>query len=238
MTNSISLVKHIHKTSRDGADRYNKNISSDEEWSHIIDEVKQQEPSDPMAPKERIIAFSNKFQHTTKEAQVKEKSAQLKDQFSTTDQYFKFANGMIKDKVEKIKQLKDNEERFSGEMNLLQNRIKTRYELEKLNPKYATENDARSLLSILEEEFERMKDKLLYRELIVQKTKDEIAKKRAQIDKVKDDLKNRPHRLQKEISDPIATLKEELIRAGIPPTDKIFQIIDKISDRLSTRFFP
>lgn len=190
MPKIIPLVKHIHKTSRDGADRYNKNISTDEEWSHITGEAKQQEPSDPMAPKDRIIAFSNKFHHTTKEAQVREKSAELKDQISTTDQYFKFANGTIKDKLDKIKQLKEDEDKFSGELNLLQNRIKTRYELEKLNPKYATENDARSLLSILEEEFEQMKDKLLYRELIVQKTKDEIAKKRAQIDKVKQDLKN------------------------------------------------
>lgn len=232
MTNSISLVKHIHKTSRDGTDRYNKNISSDEEWSHITGEIKQQEPSDPMAPKDRIIAFSNKFHHTTKEALVREKSEQLKDQINTTNQYFKLANGMIKDKVDKIKQLKDNEERFSGELNLLQNRIKTRYELEKLNPKYATENDARSLLSILEEEFERMKDKLLYRELIVQKTKDEIAKKRAQIEKVKEDLKNKLYRMQKPISDPIETLKEELTLVGIPPNDRIFQIIDEISDKL------
>lgn len=227
------MAKHIHKTSREGADRYNKNISSDEEWSHITGEAKQQESSDPMAPKERVIAFSNKFHHATKEALVKEKSEQLKDQINTTNQYFKLANGMIKDKVERVKQLKDNEERFSGELNLLQNRIKTRYELEKLNPKYATENDARSLLSILEEEFERMKDKLLYQELIVQKTKDEIAKKRAQIDKVKEDLKNKLYRMKKEITNPIETLKEELMLAGIAPNDRIFQIIDEISDKMN-----
>lgn len=226
------MTKHIHKTTRDGQDRYNKNVSSDDEWSHITDEVKQQESSDPMAPKERVIAFSNEYQHVSKEQQVRERLAQLKDEVGYTDQYFKFANELIKENLNKLKSLKENDTRFSGEMNLFQNRIKSRYELEKMNPKYATENDAKALLSILEEECEKMKDRLLYQELIVQRTKDEITKKRAQIDKVKDDLKRKVFRKNQEIIDPIITLRDELIRAGIPESDRIFQIIDEIAKKL------
>jgi hypothetical protein len=224
------MVKHIHRTARSEDDRYNRNTSS-EEWSHITAELKQQGPSDPMSPKERIIAFSNRFnQNQTKEDTVKEKSAQLKDQFGNTDQYFKFVNGMIKDKVEKIKQIKQDEKKFLGELDLLQNKIKTRYELEKLNPKHVTIENVRNLLSVLEEECEKMKDKLLYQELIVQRTKDEIAKKRQQINNVKVEIKTtRP-----EISDPLLLLKEELRRAGIPDTDKIFQLLKQIANRMNS----
>lgn len=225
------MVKHIHRTARNGDDRYNRNISSEEEWSHITSDLKQQVPSDPMSPKERIIAFSNKFnQNQTKEDVVKEKSAKLKDQFGNTDQYFRFVNGMIKDKVEKIKQIKQDEKKFLGELDLLQNKIKTRYELEKISPKHVTIENVQNLLSVLEEECEKMKDKLLYQELIVQRTKDEIAKKRQQINNVKVELKTtRP-----EISDPLLLLKEELRRAGIPDTDKIFQLLKQIANRMNS----
>lgn len=223
------MTKHIHRTTRNGDDRYNRNISSDEEWSHITSDLKQQVPTDPMAPKERIIAFSNKFQHVTKEDEVREKSTHLKDQFSNTDQYFKFVNGMIRDKVEKIKQIKEDEKKFLGEVNLLQNKIRTRYELEKISPKYMTIENVQNLLSVLEEECEKMKDKLLYQELIVQRTKDEITKKRQQIDNVKVELKTtRP-----EISDPLLLLKEELQRAGIPDTDRIFQLLKQIANKMN-----
>lgn len=224
------MVKHIHRTARNGDDRYNRNISSEEEWAHITTDLKQQVPSDPMSPKERIIAFSNRFnQNQTKEDVVKAKSAQLKDQFDNTDQYFRFVNGMIKDKVEKIKQIKQDEKKFLGELDLLQNKIKTRYELEKINPKHVTIENVQNLLSVLEEECEKMKDKLLYQELIVQRTKDEIAKKRQQINNVKVELKTtRP-----EISDPLLLLKEELRRAGIPDTDKIFQLLKQIANRMN-----
>lgn len=225
------MVKHIHRTARNEDDRYNRNISSEEEWSHITADLKQQVPSDPMSPKERIIAFSNRFnQNQTKEDTVKEKSAQLKDQFGNTDQYFRFVNGMIKDKVEKIKQIKQDEKKFLGELDLLQNKIKTRYELEKITPKHVTIENVQNLLSVLEEECEKMKDKLLYQELIVQRTKDEIAKKRQQINNVKVEIKTtRP-----EISDPLLLLKEELRRAGIPDTDKIFQLLKQIANRMNS----
>lgn len=225
------MTKHIHRTARNGDDRYNRNISSEEEWSHITAELKQHTPTDPMAPKERIIAFSNRFnQNQTKEDMVKEKSAQLKDQFGNTDQYFRFVNGMIKDKVEKIKQIKQDEKKFLGELDLLQNKIKTRYELEKISPKHVTIENVQNLLSVLEEECEKMKDKLLYQELIVQRTKDEIAKKRQQINNVKVEIKTtRP-----EISDPLLLLKAELRRAGIPDTDKIFQLLKQIANRMNS----
>ncbi|MGQ0605796.1 MAG: hypothetical protein ACT4OD_02430 [Candidatus Nitrosotenuis sp.] len=111
--------------------------------------------------------------------------------------------------------------------NLLQN--KTKYELGKINSKYVTVDTVQNLLSVLEEECEKMKDKLLYQELIIQYTKDKIAKKRQQINNVKVELKTtRP-----EVSDQLLILKEELRRTGITDTAKIFQLLKQIASNLN-----
>ena len=225
------MTKHMNRTSRDGPDRYNKNISSEEEWSHITDELRQTEPSDPMSPKDRVIEFSNRFHYTTKEEAVRAKSKELADQMTKTDQYFKFANGMIKDKINRLQHIKEDEQRFLGEISVLQNKIKTRYELEKLNPKHITIDNMQNLLDILEDECEKMKDRLLYQELIVQRTKDEIAKKRSQIEKIKQELQSKMD-LNEPLVDPITRLKVELVRAGVPETDRIYALLDRLKENM------
>ena len=223
------MTKHMHRTSRSGTDRFNRDRSKSDEWAHIINEIKQQQKSDPLAPKERMITFSNRFQHTTKEDEVREKSKELKDQMADTDQYFKFANGMIKERVDRLKQIKEDEKRFMGEVNLLQNKIKTRYEIDKIYSENLTTDGMQTLISALEEECEKMKDRLLYQELIVQRTKDEIAKKREQINKVKQELQKKLN-YDVPVADPITLLKEELRRAGLEDT-RISELVDKIKHR-------
>ncbi len=166
---------------------------------------------DPMTAKERTIVFSNKLNKATKEEIVKEKSDELKDEISNTDQYFRFANGIIKEKLDRLNKIKENEKQFSTELGFLRNKTKSKSELDNLNPKYLTEEDANTLIMHLEEEFERMKDKLLYQELIVQKTKDETAERRRQIQQIKEKLRNY-QRLSRavKITDPIVILRAEL----------------------------
>jgi len=226
------MTKHMNRTNRDGQDRYNKNISSEDEWSHIADELKQSNPIDPMAPKERVIEFSNRFQHTTKEDAVRAKSKEFADQITNTDQYFKFANGMIRDKIDRLRQIKQDEQRFLGEVNILQNKIKTRYELEKIAPKTITIQNMQNLLDILEDECEKMKDRLLYQELIVQRTKDEITKKRDQIEKIKQELQSKMN-LREPLADPITRLKVELVRSGVPETDRIYSLLDNLKEKMN-----
>ncbi|MBM3903698.1 MAG: hypothetical protein FJ357_00930 [Thaumarchaeota archaeon] len=225
------MTKHMNRANRDGQDRYNKNISSEDEWSHIADEIKQTELQDPMAPKERIIEFSNRFSHTTKEDAVRAKSKEFADQINNTDQYFKFANGMIKERLDRLQQIKQDEQRFLGEVSVLQNKIKTRYELEKLNPKHITIDNMKNLLTILEDECEKMKDRLLYQELIVQRTKDEITIKRDQIEKIKTQLQSKMD-LNEPLVDPIMRLKVELVRSGIPETDRIYALLDRLKEQM------
>jgi predicted S18 family serine protease len=235
-----NVAKQTDKVAKDEAalkKHYHKDISAEDEWSHVtgIDPKKTQD-SDPMSPQERVITFTNKISNDTKEEIVKKKSEKFKDQVNNTDQYLRFVNGLIKEKVDKLRHLQDDEKKFQDEVTILQNRIKSRYEIDKLDPKRMTSDDARDVVYHLEEEFEKMKDRLLYQELIVQRTKDEIAAKRRQIQEVKDELKELLHKVpQEEMKDPVSVLREELKKAGVDKSNKIFEVLDKISEYLSSK---
>jgi hypothetical protein len=215
---------------------YNKDISAEDDWSHVtgIDSKKAQEP-DPMLPQSRIITFTNKFSNATKEEIVREKSEKFKDQISSTEQYLKFANELIKGKMDKLRQLKADEKKFQEEIAILQNKIKSRYDLSKINVKYMTGDDARSLIFHLEEEYETIKDKLLYQELIVQRTKDEIAAKRKYLQQIREDLKDILRMHTSEVKDPITILREELKKVGIHESNRIFQVLNDVSEQLNSK---
>ncbi|HXW02335.1 MAG TPA: hypothetical protein VD828_03065 [Candidatus Nitrosotenuis sp.] len=233
------MVKHMGRVTKetDGLKKhYNKDISAEDDWSHVtgIDSKKAQE-SDPMDPQSRIITFSNEISNATKEEIVREKSEKFKDQISSTEQYLKFANELMRQKMNKLRQLKEDEKKFQEEVAILQNKIKSKYDLGKVNVKYMTGDDARSLIFHLEEEYEAIKDKLLYQELIVQRTKDEIAAKRRHLQQVREDLKDILRMHASEVKDPVSVLKEELRKAGISESNRIFQVLNDISDQLKLK---
>lgn len=228
------MTKHIDKKEEDPQKKDDRKENVDD-WLHVSADGSRP-TQDPMELQPRIITFTNKVSSSTNEDLVKEKSEKFKDQVNSTDQYLRFVNGLIKEKVSKIKQHIDDERKFQDEVNVLQKKIKSSYDLDRLNPKCMTSNEAKEIISHLENEYERMKDKLLYQELIVQKTKDEIATKRKQIQQVKDELKEVLNKKpQEEIEDPIQVLKEELRKAGIDESSKIFHVLDQIADYLSSK---
>lgn len=226
------VVKHIQRIPKDEPKKDEQDLGL-EEWKFVAGIEPRPESIDPMMAKERTIIFSNKLKKATKEELVKEKSDELKDEISNTEQYFRFANGIIKEKLDRLNKIKESEKQFSTEVGFLRDKAKSKDELDSLNPKYLTEEDANTLIMHLEEEFERMKDKLLYQELIVQKTKDEIAQRRMQIQQIKEKLRNfkKLSRTVK-ITDPVAILRTELKKAGIDEKNKIFLILDEISENL------
>jgi len=96
-----------------------------------------------------------------------------------------------------------------------------------------TKDEADILIARLEDEHERMKEKLLYQELIVQRTKDEVDRKKEQIKKIREEthrfyLQPRTHHSI------LAELAEELDRAGIKRSDKVFGLLDEISKMLNS----
>ncbi|MEW6043591.1 MAG: hypothetical protein AB1608_04965 [Thermoproteota archaeon] len=229
------MVKHIQRIPKDEPKKESHDLGL-EEWKFVSGIEPRPESLDPLTAKERTITFSNKINKATKEEILKEKSEELKDEAVNTDQYFRFANELIREKLNRLNSLRENEKKFVNELNQFQNKIKSRTELDALDPKYITEEDANALIMRLEEEFERMKDKLLYQELIVQKTKDEIATRRKQIQEVKDKLK----RIQKMprtqmIANPIEVLRDELRKAGIDEKNSIFRLLDHIEETLDMR---
>lgn len=228
------MVKHIQKIPKDEPKKENQDVGL-EEWKFVLGIKPRPESLDPLMAKERTITFSNKIK-ATKEEILKEKSEELKDQVSNTNQYFRFANGLIREKLNKINNLRENEKKFTNELNHFQDKMKSKAELDSLDPKYITEEDANALIMRLEEEFERMKDKLLYQELIVQKTKDEITTRRKQIQQIKEKLR----KVQKtprtnEIENPIQVLRKELRKAGIDEKNSIFQLLEYIEETLDMR---
>lgn len=229
------MAKHMNRTSHDSDDtkkRRGPETSAEDEWSHITEiEPKIEEP-DPMLAEDRTIYFTNKFgRPKTREELVRIRTEELKGQVSETDQYVKFVNEMLNEKLAKIKQIKQEEKRFLDELSVLQNKIKSREEINKVNPKYVTDHDVSSLISHLEAEYERMKEKLLYQELIVQKTKDEIAKKKNQIQKITHDAKTPKSTGE----DPIAILRDELKKLGLDESSRIFKTVDEISRILDSK---
>jgi uncharacterized membrane protein YgaE (UPF0421/DUF939 family) len=229
------VAKHIQRIPKDEPKKESRDLDL-EEWKFVPDIEPRPESLDPLLAKERTITFSSKTNKATKEEILREKSEELKDQVSNTDQYFRFANGLIRKKLNRLINLRENEKKIARDLNHLQNKIKSRAELDSLDPKYITAEDANTLIMRLEEEFERMKDKLLYQELIVQKTKDEIATRRKQIQQVKDKLKQ-AQKIPKtqEIANPIEVLRYELKKAGIDEKNSIFRLLDDIEETLDMR---
>ncbi len=156
---------------------------------------------------------------------------------TSSGQYFRIANVVIKEKIDKLKHFQEGMRRLS-DGDTLQNRIKSRKDLDEIDPKYITELAAKNLIARLEEEYERTLDKLLCQELIIEKTKDEISAKRREIDEIKEKLEEVLQKRQKEREDmlnPIEALKEELKKAGVDDSTQIYQMINEVAETLNMK---
>jgi hypothetical protein len=165
-----------------------------------------------------------------------ERSEDLEGQAST-NQYFRFANAVIKEKIDRLKHFQDNKKMFP-EIGILQNKSKMKLDLDKINLKYVTEGDVKDLITHLEDDYEKMKDRLLCQELVVEKTKDEISARRKEIDEIKEKLEKMLQKQQKSpngATDPIEILKEELKKAGVYDKTQIYQIINDIAEELNMK---
>ncbi len=165
-----------------------------------------------------------------------ERSEGPKDQ-SNTSQYFRLANAVIKEKIDRLMHLQDSKKLFP-ETGILQNKIRPKLDLAKIDLKYVTENDAKDLIVRLEDDYEKMKDRLLCQELIVEKTKDEISAKRKEIDDVKEKMEGMLQKQRKssyDVTGQIEVLKEELKKAGVDDKTQIYQIIDDIAEDLNMK---
>jgi hypothetical protein len=233
------LVKHINRISKDEEElkkHYNQNEDAADEWSHITGVGSKIEARDAMDVTDRSIFFATKSKPQTKQEIVQEKSEEIKDNLSNTHQYQKFVNVLLQERVKDFKKILDNEKRFAEEMSFFQDAKKDKTELNKVNPKYVSQNDAKLIIDNLESEYKIMKERLDHEQAKIQKTRLDLEAKKQQIEQLKEELQylGQKHK-QEQPQDPILTLKHELKKLGISDNSgKIAQALEALQNKVKS----
>jgi chromosome segregation ATPase len=218
-----------------------RNTDDEEEQQHITERGPDLDDStdsiDPMQVTARTIVFSKELGNAPKDAVIKEKSEKFKDQINNTNQYLKFINAHLEVNKAKVEKIKEDERRFKEELESLQNNpIKPRAELDKVNYKYITENDTKSLLGHLETERQILKEKLSHQEEQIEKTRQQIQQKEEQIIQIKNELDNISKKKPQLNEDPIAVIKDELAKLGIKgDSARILEAVNSLSSLLNSK---
>lgn len=224
------VEKHINR----------KDDDDDDEQSHITErrvELESIEEIDPMDVKARTIVFGKEVSNATKDEVVKQKSEKFKDQMNNTNQYLKFINAHLAVNKSKWEKLKEAEKKFDEEIAALQNdQIKPRAELDKVNYKYITESDTKSLFSHLETELNALREKLVHQEQQTEKTRQQIQQKEEQLIQIKNEMDTRFKKSAPVNEDPISVIKEELAKLGIKDDSaRILDAVNSLSNLLSSK---
>jgi len=227
------VEKHLNRISEEEKAAKERANDSDDEWSHITGAGTKIEAIDPLAVTDRSIIFGKDIVPSTKEEIVKEKTDQFKDQIGNTNQYLKFVNAHLAAKKEKLDKIKEQEKKFKEEVDLLQgNNSKPRSELDKINYKYITENDTKSLFAHMESELGHIKEKLAHQESQVEKTKSELQQKEEQLKHLQEEIEQRNKiKMTAAAEDPVAIIREELAKLGIVDAGKIESALNALSTR-------
>ncbi|HET8720268.1 MAG TPA: hypothetical protein VFM64_04660 [Candidatus Nitrosotenuis sp.] len=194
------------------------------------------EIQDTMDIQDRQIFFSKDKQPQTKLEIIQEKSEAFKEELDSTNQYQKFVNGALKERMGDVKKLLDREKRFAEELNCFQETPKTKHELEKANPKYITENDTKAIISNLEQEYEKMKEKFEFEKSKIEKTKADLEAKKQQIAMLGEEMQfiSKKEKKEQVPDDPVLTLKTELRKLGIQDdSGKISDALKTLSDKMN-----
>lgn len=203
------VEKHLNRISEE--ERAKR--ESDDDWSHITGVGSRIEVADPLAVTDRTIIFGKDVGTSSKEDAVKEKTDEFKDQIGNTNQYLKFVNAHLAAKKEKLDKLKEREKKFQEEIESLQgSSVKPRADLERVNYKYITENDTKSLVIHMASELEQIKEKLMHQESQVQKTKSELQQKEEQLKTLQEEIAQNKKKVPE---DPLSVIREELAKLGI-----------------------
>lgn len=229
------MAKFINRISKD--DNLEKKLDvddSDEEASHVTELGPRIDIQDPLEVKDRTIFFSKEEQPKTKLEIVQEKSTALKDQVNNTNQYQKFVNVVLKERMSDLKKVLDQQKRFSEELSCFQDSEKTRQELEQVNPKYISEDETKSLIHNLELECQKLKEQFEYETLRAEKIKNELETKKQQIELLKEEMKFIAKKEPKEVVDPVLTLKHELKKLEInDDAGKISEALRMLSKKMN-----
>lgn len=214
------LEKHISRLGKDGkpiSQSSSQGTTAEDEWSHITGVGSKIDIQDAAeVSTDRSIFFSNKPQVLTKHEEVIQKAKDFHDQILNTNQYQKFVNATLNQKMANVKTLLEKEKKFADELNCFREEPKNRVELEKINPKRITESDIKALINNLESNYNKLNEKLEYEQNIVEKTKNELVTTKKQIIALREEMEFVAKKQKNvEITDPTLLIKQELKRLGI-----------------------
>ena len=201
--------KFINRQSKKGLDA-KKDVSAEDEWAHLGSDVhaettiettieKKIEAADAMDVLDRSITFGDKEEGPKTTLQiVKEEARNAMDAAGNTGQYIRFVNKHIdkqRDEIEKIKQI---QERFDHEIDLLQS---NRSKIESINKKLLPSHDVKTITEsmhqlLLEKGITKSKLDTLKSEIT--SVEDDLQVQEKQIEDVSDQLKHKNLILEKE----------------------------------------
>lgn len=224
------VEKHINRRTPEEELKKRSQSNADDEWSHISGAVTKIEAADPLAVSDRTIMFGKERIPVTKEDSVKEKSGEFMDQINNTNQYIKFINAHLVEKKNKIEKIREAEKKFKEEVESLQNdTLKSRDELDRVNCKYITESDKKSLLVHLESELNSLKEKITYHTSQIERIQMEINEKNEKISYMAKDIHNAKSQVQY-IQDPVKIIEAELAKLGINEDSRIRQAVEQLKN--------
>ncbi len=206
--------KFINRQDKKGLDS-KKDVSAEDEWAHLGSDVhaettieKKIEAADAMDVLDRSITFGDKEEGPKTTLQiVKEEARNAMDAAGNTGQYIRFVNKHIdkqRDEIEKIKQI---QERFDHEIDLLQS---NRSKIESINKKLLPSHDVKTITEsmhqlLLEKGITKSKLDTLKGEIT--SVEDDLQVQEKQIEDVSEQLKHKNLILEKENN---KQMKEEL----------------------------
>lgn len=226
------MVKHINRVTKDG--QHGQSNSAEDEWSHITGVGSKIEIQDAADVTDRSIFFSNKPQILSKHEEVLQKSKDIHDQILDTNQYQKFVNATLSQKMANVKTLLEKEKKFADELNYFKDTPKNRSDLEKINPKRATESDIKTLITNLEDNYNKLNEKLEHEQMVIEKTKNEMMTTKRQIISLREEMEFVAKKQPKaEITDPTLLIRQELKKLGINDdhSEKICRLIKSQSEQ-------
>jgi len=198
--------KFINRQNKKGLDA-KKDVTAEDEWAHLGSEVhaettieKKIEAVDAMDVLDRSITFGDKKEDGPKTVLqiVKEEARNAMDAAGNTGQYIRFVNKHIdkqRDEIEKIKQI---QERFDHEIDLLQSNSS---KIENINKKLSPSHDLKTITESLHQlllEKGITKSKLDSLKGEITSVEDDLQVQEKQIEDVSEQLKHKNLNLEKE----------------------------------------
>lgn len=224
----------------------NKNEEFEQDYAEEIEEAKKKierigpqiDDLDPLEVSLRQIAIEKDLERPkTKEERVKEEIKIAGHQTRTTNQYQKFINAHIEDRVSKIEQIKHAKSKFDQDIeNLREENVGSVKDLTKLSVQSITAKSLDDMLQSLLNNLEITKSKLGYFKNKVISTEQEVLLHENNIQKIKDEITRK--RIEEEEKKKRAeTIKKEL--QGLSSKynlDELKKVIDTLNKSNSEEF--